>query len=538
MKRLFLLSLLSLLPLAAENEFFAMDNGLSDVKTIAGKAELLNELGYDGVTWRPGNTGETVREMSAKGVKVHALMLNLPVSNKEQAAPLPLADIEALKGTDAILWVQLTRKGGDDADAARALRRLNAVAKPLALRIAIYPHVNNHVESLEEALRVADLVADDNVGVSLTLCHQLKRQGVQDLAPLLKKALPKLFLVLVSGADTGDTKAMGWDKLIQPLGNGSYDVGSLLKTLQELDYQGSLGVIGFGLKQPAKDHLKQSIEFWRRVSTSSTALVFLIAGQSNAGGVAAFSPESNEKSGMAGKHPTTPGSTAKEVGIPTTMDAYPRSFIWGRGFERLTPGRNLKGGYHDPSRHGIELPMAMLLEKKHPDADKFFIKHGPGGHNLHTQWKAGSGSDYRSFKAQLDAAMADLKKRYRNIRVIGLYWDQGESDKAKAAEYATNLRALFTAFRADTGIPDLRIFVRKLIFQHDDGGYAPIIAAQAEISEGDPNAHLLDLDLGSNEANFKAWAWTDNNGHLSSKAYLELGNRIMSITGPNQTKNR
>ena len=266
---LLLLSLLSL-SLAADNEFFAMDNGLRDVKTIAGKAELLNDLGYNGVTWRPGNTAEAVEEMSAKDVKVHALMMNLPVSKKEQAPALPIADIEALKGTGAILWVQLTRKGGDDADAVRELKRLNAVAKPLGLRIAIYPHINNHVESLEEALRVADLVADDNVGVSLTLCHQLKIQGVQDLAPLLKKALPKLFLVQVSGAETGDTKSMGWDKLIQPLGQGSYDVGELIKTLQELDYQGPVGVIGYGLKQPAKDHLKQSIEFWRAISAPAS----------------------------------------------------------------------------------------------------------------------------------------------------------------------------------------------------------------------------------------------------------------------------
>jgi len=88
------------------------------------------------------------------------------------------------------------------------------------------------------------------------------------------------------------------------------------------------------------------------------ALVFLIAGQSNAGGVAAFSPESNVKSGLGGEHPTIPGSTAKEVGIPTTMDAYPRSYIWkpqSGPFERLTPEKNLQTCYRDPWRHGIEL---------------------------------------------------------------------------------------------------------------------------------------------------------------------------------------
>jgi len=262
----------------------------------------------------------------------------------------------------------------------------------------------------------------------------------------------------------------------------------------------------------------------------TSALVFLIAGQSNAGGVAAFSPESNEKSGMARKHPTIPGSTAEEVGIPTTMEAYPRSNIWAGGrFERFAPGKNLKGGYRDPWRHGIELPMGMLLEKRYPDADKFFIKHGPGGHNLHAQWKAGVGPDYKNFKGQLDGAMADLKKRYKNVSVIGLYWDQGESDRPKAQEYGKNLRAVFAAFREDTGIADLPIFVRKHLFQHGDASFEPILQAQVDVSKDDPNAHLLDLDLGSKEKNFKAWAWTDNNGHLSSKAYLELSERILSL---------
>jgi hypothetical protein len=261
------------------------------------------------------------------------------------------------------------------------------------------------------------------------------------------------------------------------------------------------------------------------------ALVFLIAGQSNAGGVAAFSPETNVRSGMAGKHPTLPGSTAKEVGIPTNSESYPRSYIWGRGgFERLMPGKNLKGGYRDPNRHGIELPMAMLLEKAHPDADKFFIKHGPGGHNLHTQWKAESGPDYRNFKAQLDGAMSDLNKRYKNVRIVGLYWDQGESDRPKAQEYGKNLRALFAAFRKDTRMPGLRIFVRKHLFQHGDASFEPILKAQVTVAGEDSHTHLLDLDLGSKEKNFKAWAWTDKNGHLSSKAYLELSGRIMKLT--------
>jgi hypothetical protein len=266
------------------------------------------------------------------------------------------------------------------------------------------------------------------------------------------------------------------------------------------------------------------------------AIVFLITGQSNAGGVAAFSPETNVKAGLQKKHPTNPGSTAKEVGIFTTMDAYPRSYIWkpqNGPFERLTPGKNLQTCYRDPWRHGIELPMAMLLEKKYPNSHIYFVKHGPGGHNLHTQWKAGSGPDYKKFISQLTPAMADLKNRYKNVRVIGLYWDQGEGDQKQAKQYEANLRALFTALRKDTGLPDLQIHVREQgIFQHDKPEFKPIVDAQVKITNNDANAHLLKMDLGTNDKNFKAWAWSIGNGHLSSKAYLELSNRILTISNP------
>jgi hypothetical protein len=75
----------------------------------------------------------------------------------------------------------------------------------------------------------------------------------------------------------------------------------------------------------------------------------------------------------------------------------------------------------------------------------------------------------------------------------------------------------------------MQIFVRKHLFQHGDESFVPILNAQIQVTKEDPNAHLLDLDLGSNEKKFKAWAWTDKNGHLSRKAYLELSKRILAM---------
>ncbi len=123
-----------------------------------------------------------------------------------------------------------------------------------------------------------------------------------------------------------------------------------------------------------------------------------------------------------------------------------------------------------------------------------------------------------------------LRQRYKKVRVIGLYWDQGESDQKQAEQYEGNLRDLFAALRRDTGIPDLQIYVREQgIFQYDLPEFQPIVEAQIKICKEDANTHLLELDLGSNEKNFQAWAWTDRNGHLSSKTYLELSRRILGL---------
>ncbi len=73
---------------------------------------------------------------------------------------------------------------------------------------------------------------------------------------------------------------------------------------------------------------------------------------------------------------------------------------------------------------------------------------------------------YVAFLRDYRGAMLDLQRRYVRVLVMGLYWDQGDSDRPKANDYAKNLRSLFAALRKDTEIPDLQIFVRKHLFQY------------------------------------------------------------------------
>ena len=66
--------------------------------------------------------------------------------------------------------------------------------------------------------------------------HFLKKDETGKLEQKIENAMPYLFLVSINGADDGDTHQMGWDRLIQPLGRGDYDVLKVLWLLKERGY--------------------------------------------------------------------------------------------------------------------------------------------------------------------------------------------------------------------------------------------------------------------------------------------------------------
>jgi len=101
--------------------------------------------------------------------------------------------------------------------------------------------------------------------VTFNLCHWLKVEGAdRDPVPVLRAALPRLMFVSISGADTGDTRTMGWDRLIQPLDAGSYDLGAFLRTLRTVGYTGAVGFQGYNIKGEPRDILARSIAAWRK----------------------------------------------------------------------------------------------------------------------------------------------------------------------------------------------------------------------------------------------------------------------------------
>ena len=114
-------------------------------------------------------------------------------------------------------------------------------------------------------MRVADQLDRKDVGVTFNLCHWLKVEGAErDPVPVLRAALPRLMFVTISGADTGDTRAMGWDRLIQPLDVGTYDLRGFIHKLRGLGYTGPVGFQGYNIKAEPRDVLARSMAAWRK----------------------------------------------------------------------------------------------------------------------------------------------------------------------------------------------------------------------------------------------------------------------------------
>jgi sugar phosphate isomerase/epimerase len=129
--------------------------------------------------------------------------------------------------------------------------------------VALYPHTGFWVERVEDSIRVAKKVDRKNVGVTFNLCHWLMVDDQKNVEPLIKAAMPYLFVVTINGADSG---SKDWKGLIQTLDRGSFDAGKFLKTLADCGYTGPIGFQGYGIGGDAYDNLKRTMDAWRKLS--------------------------------------------------------------------------------------------------------------------------------------------------------------------------------------------------------------------------------------------------------------------------------
>jgi len=255
------------------NPFFVLDNGTKDAKhnTPKSQAEMLKELGYAGIGYS-GVKGiaEMLKALDENGLKMFTIYVGVWLDpDKQKYEPQLKEAIRLLKGRDTIIWLHIRSRKykpsspEGDPRAVEIVREIADMAQESGLRVALYPHSGFWVERVEDAVRVVKKVNRKNVGATFNLCHWLKVDEEKNMRPLMKLAMPYLFVVTINGADSG---GKDWEHLIQTLDSGSFDIYKFLRTLKELGYTGPIGLQCYGIGGDAHENLKRSMKAWRELS--------------------------------------------------------------------------------------------------------------------------------------------------------------------------------------------------------------------------------------------------------------------------------
>lgn len=264
------------------NPFYAMDTAFKrDGLTTDQQLDLLKELGYDGIAWTeeaPDAAKAAAEAAGRRGLKMFTIYCAAqvtPAGDLNYSPQLPEL-MKALKGHDTIVWLHIGGQGpafdsltGDE-PVVKKLRELADIAAANDLRVALYPHVGEWTARFGDATTLARKVNHPQFGVTFNLCHNLAMGDEKQIPELLEAAKPVLFTVTINGADAGVAKP-DWSRLIQTLDKGTFDVGSVLRTLKEIHFTGPVGFQGYGIGGDTRSVVGPTIEAWRKLSAAAAA---------------------------------------------------------------------------------------------------------------------------------------------------------------------------------------------------------------------------------------------------------------------------
>lgn len=257
--------------LHAERDFFVFDNGLTDVKSPENQAALLRKLGYAGICTRPQNASpEFLAAMDRHGIRIAATFVSLPATGAGQDVPGDVRDhILRIKDRKPFVWLAVNNKVADDDATVSLIRKICDLSAENGLEVVLYPHVGFKIHTAAECESFRKLADRPNLGTSFSLCHFLCQQDMAGLEAELKSLAPHLKLVQISGADVIPPGNPDWQRLIQPLGQGNFDMARVMRALDAIGYKGSVNLQCYQIKQPADQHLASSMKTWKQLNKAA-----------------------------------------------------------------------------------------------------------------------------------------------------------------------------------------------------------------------------------------------------------------------------
>jgi sugar phosphate isomerase/epimerase len=260
------------------NTVFYAQNTLGGFKNApksgSEKAKLLKSIGYDGLEgFGYFDFFELKKALDLEGLKmpVNYVSLNFELNGKVENPTLEeIRSMIKASAKGSVIYFQVNskhykddRENGDKV-AVGILQELSDFALGYKIRLCAYPHVSTYCETVAYSVLLAKQVNRKNYGAAMNLCHLLKVEGSEGIDAKIKEFIPWLFAVNICGADGGDTPKMDWDRLIQPLGQGSFDTYHFVKVLLDNGYQGPIGLQCYNLKGDAVETLTRSFQTWEK----------------------------------------------------------------------------------------------------------------------------------------------------------------------------------------------------------------------------------------------------------------------------------
>ena len=254
------------------NPFFAMNFARHDPTLAASpvaQAALLRELGYDGCQYLGPleKLHATLDAMDKARLEVSTAAVpgyNISVDPGTDYQPTLKEGIRRLEGHKTLFLIGFASKSYDrsspegDQRAVEICQQLADSAQPHGVRVAIYPHVNQWCERVEDALRIARKADRKNLGICFNLYHWLRTDKERNLESLVAASMPYLFLVTINGTSPEGS--------METLDQGSYDVGQFVKPFVDRGYSGPIGLQCVGTKGDPRDNLTRSMAAWKKLS--------------------------------------------------------------------------------------------------------------------------------------------------------------------------------------------------------------------------------------------------------------------------------
>ena len=259
-----------------QDHHFAMTNWFYKYKwnEPAAQVGILAERGYDGVMLSlkddPGRWKMLPAYLAAmKKHNVRLAAIHARFYIEDGTYPQVIKDnLPLLKDTKVVLVPSVgSRTKMDRRDpkavetAVKILREMSLDAKEHGLGgVAPYMHIGNWIETIDDNLRIAAAVDRPNVGVMFHL-HHWQAVGNRDQDKLradLVKAKPYLMVVVIQGTDKDEAT----HKIV---GEGTFDMAPLVRTLCEMDYQGPLGTMGFTQSGDIPGKLDRAYKAWEQI---------------------------------------------------------------------------------------------------------------------------------------------------------------------------------------------------------------------------------------------------------------------------------